>query len=229
MNQHSKIRPPPAYYPEASTWGQDRERGLRVSRAVAWIVAGAAVIAAMAEAVALAALAPLKTVVPYTLLVDRHTGYVQALKGGQVPSLSSDAALTQSYLAQYVAAREGFDRATLRDQYRKVALWSGGEARASYLASMAADNPDAPARALPNGARATVTLKSVSQLGPQTALVRFDLDGPSPGPPRAYAAVLSYRYAPAPADLDARLVNPLGFQVHAYHRSQESAPGGVAP
>ena len=61
---------------------------------------------ALAEAAALMLLMPLKTAVPYTLLVDRTTGFVQALKPLDPNAVTPDQALVQSMLAQYVMARE---------------------------------------------------------------------------------------------------------------------------
>jgi type IV secretion system protein VirB8 len=61
-----------AYYREADSWADDRQDMLRASRRTAWIVAGVAVAVALFEAIALIVLMPLKTVVPYTLLVDKQ-------------------------------------------------------------------------------------------------------------------------------------------------------------
>ena len=68
-----------AYYRDAQSWGRDREDALRSSRRIAWIVAAIALAVAILLAVALVVLLPLKTVQTHTLLVDRHTGFVQAL------------------------------------------------------------------------------------------------------------------------------------------------------
>lgn len=87
---------------------------------------------AVLEAIALILLIPLKREVPYTLLVDRQTGFVEALKPLEHRSLTPDDALTRSFLVQYVIARESFDTATLQDNYRKVGLWSAGEARNDF-------------------------------------------------------------------------------------------------
>ena len=92
----------------------------------------------VAEALALVMLLPLKTVEPYTLLVDRQTGYVEALKPIERQTIAPDAALTRSFLVQYVIARESFDRPSLKANYRKTALWSAPEARAAYVAAMQA-------------------------------------------------------------------------------------------
>ena len=161
-----------AYYAESGSWAQDRQDALRGSRRVAWIVAGVAVLVALCEAVALVALAPLKTVVPYTLMVDRQTGFVQALKPLDAQMISSDRALTQSFLVQYVIAREGFDIDSLQDDYRKVALWSAGPARAAYIAGMQAANPDSPIARYPRSAMIDVAVKSVTSIGATVAMVR---------------------------------------------------------
>lgn len=223
--------PPPSgdradYYARAASWAEERDAGLRLSRRIAWLVAGIAAGIAMLEAVALALLVPLKTVVPYTLLVDRQTGYVQMLKGGSADPLVADQALTQSLLAQYVIAREGFDIASVRADYRKVALWSADRARSDYLTMMPAANPASPFQRLPRTSVVAVHVKSVSPIGPNTALVRFDTEqrdqGQVQGPRAPWAAVVRYRFSGAPMALEERLINPLGFQVVHYRRDQEA-------
>lgn len=84
----------------------------------------------MLLALALVLLTPLKTVEPYTLLVDRQTGFVQAVDPLEPQRISGDAALTQSFLVQYVIARESFDIDSVQSSYRKVSLWSADSARA---------------------------------------------------------------------------------------------------
>lgn len=226
----------PVYYAEAATWAQDVHGSLRASRRLAWTVAGIAAAVAALEAVALAALAPLKTVVPYTILVDRQTGYAETAQGLKPGALSQDAAVTQAFLAQYVMARETFDAHDLQANYRKVTAWSHGPARSQYIASMRRENPQSPVN---QNSRTTVlqtTIKSVSLISTNSALVRFETerrDGDLAGERRAYAAVVSFRYTGAPMRNEDRLNNPLGFQVTAYRRDSETvggpAPGAVQP
>mgnify|MGYP002138841417 CR=1 FL=1 len=61
----------------------------------------------VAEALVLIALLPLKTVVPYTILVDRNTGYAQALDERAMPNVKPESALTQSLLKPMVARGSG--------------------------------------------------------------------------------------------------------------------------
>src|SRR5688572_21974426 len=96
------------YYREAESWSHDRRAATERSVRLAWIAAGVAALIAIVEAFALVALIPLKREVPYTLLVDRETGYVQALRPFDGETIAADSALTRSFLVQYVIAREGF-------------------------------------------------------------------------------------------------------------------------
>lgn len=137
------------YYREAGSWASDQIASLQKSRRTAWIIAGAAAGLAVVEGLALIVLMPLKTVEPYTLLVDRNTGYVQALKPLDVAQTTPDRALIQSMLVQYVIARESFDVATVQADYRKVGLWSADTARSDYVARMQASNPSSPLLSYP--------------------------------------------------------------------------------
>lgn len=217
-----------AYFAEGDSWANDRNDMLRRSRKAAWIVAGAASIVAVCEAIALVALTPLKTVEPYTLLVDRQTGFVQALKPVDAQLVTSDAALTQSFLVQYVIAREGYDYTAVQSDYRKVALWSGGQARADYLTNMQTSNPASPLVRFARSTTIDVEVKSVSPLGHSSALVRFDTRRRDAGGQArfmgSWVVVVRYNYSNAPMSVADRMINPLGFRVTGYRRNPEILP-----
>jgi type IV secretion system protein VirB8 len=221
-----------AYYKEAATWNRDRIEALTSSRRTAWWVAGAATVIAVLLAFALMLLMPLKTVVPYTLLVDRNTGFVQALKPLDPDKVAPDTALTQSFLVQYVIARESFDIDAAQANYRKVALWSAETARSDYLNFMQISNPQSPFTLYPRSTLIETQVKSVSPVGRNAALVRFDTvrrDAAGvPQPPRSWVAVIRYRYSGEPMKLEDRFVNPLGFQVLRYRRDPETLPPETA-
>lgn len=216
------------YYEAAESWAEDKREANDRSRRIAWTVAGIALALALLEAIALIVLIPLKREVPYTLLVDRQTGFVEALKPLQQQSLTPDDALTRSFLVQYVIAREGFDAATLQDSYRKVGLWSAGTARDSYFQLMQSTNPQSPLATLPHAATLDVRIRSVSSLAADRALVRFDTvrsdQGSSKTEIENWAAVIDYRFNDASMSGADRLDNPLGFQVTRYRKDPETLP-----
>lgn len=220
------------YYREASSWNRDRVDSIHSSRRIAWVVASVAAALALFEAIALVLLTPLKTVEPYTLMVDRTTGYVQALKPLDQSKISPDSALTQSFLVQYVIAREGFDMATLKANYRRVALFSADNARSSYLQTMQVSNRASPLLIYPRTTSIDVRVKSVSPIGPNSAMVRFDTSRSEAGaeatPLGSWVAIVRYRYSGEPMSVEDRFVNPLGFQVVSYRKDPEALPDAAS-
>lgn len=216
------------YYAEAASWSADRQEMSRRSLRFATIGLAVVTFIAVAEAIALVALAPLKTVVPYTLLVDRQTGYVQALDPIAGETIAPNAALTRSFLVQYVISRETFIFDALQQNYRKTVLWSEGDARTNYISRMQASNPLSPLAAYPRRTVLEVQVKSVSMIDSDTALVRFLTVRQDPGAqPRvdgSWIATISFRYSGEPMSMEDRLINPLGFRVTRYHRDVEVLP-----
>lgn len=225
----AETNPREAYYNASESWSDSQAREIASSRRVAWIVAGILGAIAVLEAIALIVLLPLKTVVPYTLLVDKQTGYVEALKPLEQKSITPDSALVRSFLVQYVIARESFDVDSLKDNYRKVALWSADAARSRYVAASQASNPESFLATLPRRAIVEVKLRSVSSLGPQTSLVRFSTirtdTGAQAGTAQDWAAVIKYKFSGAAMTAEDRMINPLGFQVTRYRRDAETLAG----
>jgi type IV secretion system protein VirB8 len=228
---------PASYRAEASSWSHDVNTSLRASRARAWWVAGIALFLAVVEALALVLLLPLKTVVPYTITVDRQTGHAELARGVNLGPMSENEALVQSALAQYVIARETLDAADIAANYRKVGLWSSGDARTDYLRAMDRSNPASILNTATTATLVTTTIRSIAVLDKASALVRFaterrDADGPITH--QDWVAVVRYGFTGGPLSVEDRLINPLGFQVSHYRRDAESVaavpaiPAGTA-
>ncbi len=222
-----------SYLAAARSWAHDRDDAARRSQRTAWIVAAVATSAALCLALALLFVTPLKTVVPYTLMVDKQTGFVQVLRPLAPETVTADTALTQSFLVQYVIAREGFDVNSLQSDYRKVALWSEGAARRTYVAAVQAANPSSYLATLPRSTVIEPRVKSVTPMEPNVAMVRFDTvrrdAGGQVSAPSAWVAIVRFRYAGEPMRVEDRFINPLGFQVVGYRRSQEALAPPAAP
>jgi type IV secretion system protein VirB8 len=180
-----------------------------------------------AQAAAIALMLPLREVVPYTVLVDRQTGYIETARGLKLGDLAEDEAIVQAMSAQYVLARETFDPQDFAERYDRVALWSLGAARDDYVAQFQANLPGNILSDLRPGTRIDVTVKKIELLDAETVRVRFEVRRRDPGadlPVRQdYQAVMTYRFTGAPMKMEDRLLNPLGFQVTAYRRDAETA------
>lgn len=215
-----------AYYEKAGSWALGQQATLRTKFGLTLAFAAVLALIAVAEGFALLLLLPTRTAVPIPILVDRQTGYLEVLKPDGTKAITSNDALVQSLLAQYVLGREGFNIATVSADYRRVSLWSGDEARRDYLARMAKDNPDSPLRRYGRAGVVEARIKSISFMNRESAFVRFETrrlgSGGEDQEPQAWTAVVSFRFIETPMRLEDRLVNPLGFQVVGYQRDPET-------
>ena len=84
-----------------------RQRG---TARIAWIVAAGAGAVAGLEALAIVLMMPLKRVEPYTIVVDRNTGFVETAASLKPGPLTQDLAVTEANLVAYVNARETFEQ-----------------------------------------------------------------------------------------------------------------------
>src|SRR2546423_15167640 len=95
------------YYREAASWDADRiARATRDARR-AWQVAAAGWICALAGALSLVLLMPLKRVEPFVVRVDNSNGIVDVVPGYGGEGTVSEP-LTRYFLTHYVTIFEGF-------------------------------------------------------------------------------------------------------------------------
>lgn len=214
-----------ALFQKGTGWGDDRLARIERSNKLAWSAAAALAVVAVLEAMALAGLAPLKTVVPITVLVDRQTGFATTVDPTKAQNVAPDAALTRSMLAQYVMARETVDRAVAPSNYRKTMLWSGDVARRSYVATMSPTNPSNPYLGLPRSAAYAATIRSVSSLSNDQAIIRYDVVSGDPEGRevrRPFVSIMRYRFRQKVLSEEDRFINPLGFEVINYRKDPET-------
>lgn len=215
------------YFAAARSWADEQRSVALWHLRIAWSFAVLAGIVALALAIAIAMMVPLKSVQPYVVTVDRQTGAVQLARGLAEGRLSQNEAVIQAQLANYVLARETFDATDLALQYRRVQLLSAPDVARAYVAAMAATNPASPLRVLGKGDTLAVTIKSVSIVASGVGLVRYDITRSTSGgnatARRSYVSAVSFGFSGKPLRLEDRFDNPLGFQVTRYRRDQEGA------
>jgi len=194
-------------------------------------VAFALGVVAIIEAVAMACLAPMKTVVPYVIEVDKHTGTANIVEFAGKVKLDSDELRDKYWLSQYVLAREGYDYQTVDYEYRKVR-------------EMSMPNVFEPFATLFEGERSMdvvmgpeecfrVEILSIQLVGENQAQARFikrrvkatTVDVVSES---YWTATISYSYEPTYTVEEPRLIiNPFGFKVTSYRVDQEFTKPGL--
>lgn len=213
-----------AYLAEAKTWDQDRLRAAERSRRLAWTAAAIMALLASATAAAVAALTPLKTVEPYVVRVDRATGAVDVLTGlSHGKDLTYEEAVTKSFLATYVRARESWLPPAAEANFRQVSIMSTPDEQQRWAAYFRPTNPASPQLAYGPGADVQVAIRAITFVAPKVANVRFHRTIRQGGQSAEsdWIATLAFAYAKAPMAEADRLSNPLGFQVASYRSDPE--------
>ena len=213
-----------AYFAEARSWDRDRLRAAERSRRLAWSAAGVMAALAVSAVAAVATLTPLKTVAPYVVRVDRATGAVEVmsgLRGGK--DLTYEEAVTKSFLATYVRARETWLAPAAEANFRQAAIMSTPEEQQRWASLFRPSNPASPQITYGPAAEAQVSVRAISFVAPKVANVRFHRTLRQGGQVTEtdWIATLAFTYAKAPMSEADRLRNPLGFQVSSYRADPE--------
>lgn len=213
-----------AYFAEARRWDQDRLAEAQRSRRLAWIIATAACLLALAAVGAVAALAPLKSVEPFVVRVDRATGAVEVMSG-LTGELTPDEAVSKYFLARYVRAREGWLAASAAEDFGQVAILSAPIEQRRFAELYRATNPASPQTTLGREAIAEVEVRAISFINREVASVRFrrTVRRAQGAVAEDWVATIGFTYTKAPMREADRLRNPLGFQVTSYRADPEVA------
>jgi type IV secretion system protein VirB8 len=220
------------YFAEAQSWDADRSAHLRRSATVAWRVAAAGWICAVAAAVGLSLMLPLKTVEPFVVRVDNSTGIVDVVPvytGGAAP----DQAVTRYFLAHYVTVCERFNFATAESDYEECGAFHTAQRNQAWYALWTATNPASPLNVYKDGSTLRVEVKSVSFFTRASGLadlaqVRYVKALRQAGAAEEryshWVATVQYAYAKPALDPKTRRWNPLGFKIVDF-RSEPEVPG----
>lgn len=213
-----------SYFAEGQSWDRDRFVAAARSKRIAWIVAAVAVALAIVSVLAIMALTPLKTVVPYVVTVDRSTGatdVTQELRGNK--SITYDEAIRKYFLADYVRAREGWIPQAREEFFRKVLALSDRQEQARWTAFYKKDNPDSPQNQFTANDAVFVAIRSVAFISPNVAQVRFvkRLERDQQAIETPAIATITFDVLSKPETESGRYANPLGFQVKSYRADAE--------
>jgi type IV secretion system protein VirB8 len=213
-----------AYFAEAQSWDRDRFVAANRSKRIAWTVAGVAGALAIVGVGSVAALSPLKTVVPYVITVDKSTGateVTQSLRGDK--TITYDEAVRKYFLANYVRVREGWIPQARTEYFNQVLALSAREEQNRWIAFYKKDNPDSPQNQLTANDTIFVQIKAVTFISSNVAQVRFTkrLERDQQVIDTPVIATITFDVLSKPESEAGRYANPLGFQVKSYRADVE--------
>ena len=220
MNTHSELD---NYMKAGDTWDREIFANMQQSRNRAWLLSFVCMGVAILSLLTLVLILPLKTFEPYVVTVDRNTGYLEVTKGLAQGNLTQDEAITDANLVKYVASRESYNPAILRENYDFVSLLSAGKALTEFRALWDGKNPNNPSIVYGRQISIDIKIQSVSFIGDNTASIRFlrEIHENNQIKTSSWNAVIEFQYSQKPLKMADRFSNPLGFQVLSYRINPE--------
>jgi type IV secretion system protein VirB8 len=218
------------YFREAARWDLDRVDAARRSERRAWRLAAAGWMSAIAGAVAVLSLTPLKRVEPFVIRVDNATGVVDV-----VPIYTGTARMEESvtryFLSHYVSTCERFNRFTAETDYEECGAFNTAARNQAWYALWQTGNPGSPLNLHRDGSSVRALVQAVSFLArangqPDSAQVRYQkLEQAAAGSASqstAWIATIEYTYVTPSSDPRVRRWNPLGFKVLEFTSEPEA-------
>ncbi len=218
-----------SYFQHGDIWEQEIVKRAKRSAQIAWFFALVFAAIAALSLVAVVLMLPLKSFEPYVVAVDSTTGYIEVKSGLTRPAnLTEQQAVTQANIVRYIRNREGYDPFAIEENFGIAALLSTDEAARELQALFSAANPQNPGKVYGRLKHVLVDIKSVTFPNASTAIVRFSTTERSDTESitRHWISVVRFRYTDTPMRNEWRFENPLGFQVYAYRRDQETVTPG---
>lgn len=227
-----------SYFEEAVTWDADRAAIAARTQRIAWRVAFAGWLCAVAAVLAIVFLSPLKSVTPYLIRVDSTTGLVDVVPQYTGTSQVSET-ISRYLLRHYVDVCERFGWATAEADYEECGAFNSARRNQQWAAAWATSNPSSPLNLYKDGTSITVRVISVSFFQRANGLndlaqvryvkVKRTLDGVEESPTH-WIATLQYVYGEPSKDPGIRQWNPLGFRILEFRPEPETSTDvGVVP
>lgn len=216
---------PPAF--DQDVFEADFIFGPRRRERIAYGVAAAGVIIGLVGFVGAVSLFPLKSIETFVVVVDKTTGEMDRVATVEALSLDESDAIIQANLVAYVDDRETYDLADSETRINAVLQRSDADAAGTLRALWSSTNPDYPISVYGKDTKIDVIIRSVNQIEPGVAQVRFTKTLRKPRDARTvtrpYTATLAFAFRPATRQrLQEVWANPLGFVVTSYRVDAET-------
>jgi type IV secretion system protein VirB8 len=212
-----------AHYKDVESFQKAKTRSARRIATYALVAAAFLGIANVGLAWAVASMLPLTKLVPVYLLVRKDGTIDSSVSLSTLPP-STDKAVVQAAVWQYVRLREGYSYDTAQYGYDVVSGMSSATVRQNYQSWFNYPNPVSPQVTVGKGGNITISPISVAMLSPHVAQVRFSktlqiaTNQPST---TTWTATVEFQQVDV-LNGKQRLANPAGVIITNYQSSEDS-------
>ncbi len=211
-----------AHRKQADDWDKDRYLNIVKSKRIAWIIAIIAVVVALVESFAIAALAPMKEKIPYLLRVDSSTGVVdEMITLYDEKEIQANEQLIRYFSKKYLDNRLGYEYKFAQEFYNTAFYMSEKKVAEEFRAERKSNNP---VQKYKDKTKIDIQIKSFELLKDNRVYVRLiktiQTEGKKPVKTH-WIARMSYTYLKGKLPKSVRAITPLGFVVTSFSETQE--------
>ncbi len=205
-------------------WYSERFENALVQRNVLLLMTLLAICFMIVGAFVVGQIAASRSIDPFVVELEPKTGLTTVVNPVTRKELSSQEALNRYFIMKYIRARETYNNATFDYNSNTVLrLFSNPRTWLDYRAYLS-DAPDAPQKIYGNKTFTTLQLRSIVFDEANKATVRFRItENGSSSKEFNKIASIRFDYVTLSLDEEARLINPLGFQVTGYSVAPDSS------
>jgi type IV secretion system protein VirB8 len=209
---------------EAKNWYKDRYQYLLVQRKLLTLITLFSLLCTLGTVVAIALLAPLKTVDPFVIQVDQKSGITQTVDPLSVKELTANEAVNDFFIVQYIRSRETYSVTDLARNYNIVRVMSdANKVYPDFVRTADPNNPRSNAARMGSSGIRTVKFKSITYLSPQLVQARLLIEERKDTNVVQFhkIALVAFQYIKLSLTNEERYINPLGFRVTDYRLDED--------
>lgn len=209
-------------------WALSRIRLLTILLAVVTLIA-------VSEGFGIAAMMPLKEIVPEIHVVDKSTGIVEIYKKPEISEIAERENVIESTLKKYLRLREEYLYEIAGENFDKCNLFNDDNQKKIYSAFAVTSNPNAPINVYGKKANVKlqfkncVALTGFSHVWQCRYLRQVNWYGSKMPEVSHWSATVSFEYLGFPAKSEEREINNFGMQVHDYRIDREDVVKPIIP
>ncbi|NBX03936.1 MAG: hypothetical protein EBR02_07775 [Alphaproteobacteria bacterium] len=209
---------------ESRNWYKDRYQHLLVQRKILTVITLLSLLCTLGTVVAIALLAPLKSVDPFVIQVDQKSGITQTVDPMSIKELTGNEAVNDFFLVQYIRSRETYSVTDLARNYNIVRVMSDpAKVYPDFVAQADPNNPRSNTARLGTGGLRTVKFKSITYINPQLVQARLLIEerNDTNVVQSHKIALVAFEYIKLSLTNEERYINPIGFRVTDYRLDED--------
>ncbi len=214
---------------EKKNWYADRYEFVSIQRNFLAIITLISLLLAATATFSVSQLAPLKSVEPFVIQIDRKSGMTQVVNPVRARELTANEAVNQYFIVQYCRAHESYYIDSDRDYHNGnlVRVLSVPSVYSAYRQTASASNPDSAAARLGASGERQIHVESIKYFDHKKMpngddvmkyLIKAEIVETKNDQVRKMQKIIfiEFKYAELELTTEDRYLNPIGFQVVSY-------------